>query len=364
MAEYWLGAHPNFPSPVAGGSDLCSLLHAQPETFLGAAQSFRDLPFLLKVLDVQQMLSIQVHPSKEAAAQGYAEENAKGISLKAPNRNYRDQNHKPELMVALSDFWLLHGFKPEDELLRTFDLEPELNFLKQPFVSGGYRLLYQTVMNMNQQQVDAVLKPVIDRLLPLYRNDALKKDQAAFWAARAAETYGYEQHIDRGIFSIFLFNLVHLKEDEGIFQDHGVPHAYLEGRNVEVMANSDNVLRAGLTAKHVDVTELMKHVKFEATVPRVLNPPEHGHRVFRTPAKEFELHQYELSDAGITIPVATAEIWLLLEGCATLQVHQEEVKMNSGEAVFIVPGDAVHLMAHESINLFRVTVPQAENQEG
>ncbi len=265
---------------------------------LGAytAGRFGRLPYLLKILDVKDMLSIQVHPSKSYAEQAFLEENKKGIPLNAPDRNYKDDNHKPELMVALSDFWLLHGFKPAALMKRTLQQIPELRFLGPIFDKDGYQGLYKTVMEMEQLDVNAVLQPLLDRILPAYRDGRLSKDREDFWAARAALTFNETGRIDRGIFSVYLFNLVNLRPGEAIFQDAGLPHAYLEGQNVEIMANSDNVLRGGLTPKHIDVPELLKNIRFEATEPNIIlgKSVDGPIAVFQTPAPDFELSRIEV----------------------------------------------------------------------
>jgi mannose-6-phosphate isomerase len=252
FAEYWLGSHPNFPSVIEDSNETLDRFIQNDPSVMGRVKEL-SLPFLLKVLDVRNMLSIQVHPSKEEAKKGYALEEEKGLPVKAPERNYKDENHKPEMMIALSDFWLLHGFKEPGALERIFDTVPELHFLQDIFDTGGYKLLFERVMELPQEQVNEILQPLLDRIMPLYKDGKLDKNEADFWAARAALTFNKGHEIDRGIFSIYLFNVLHLKKVEGIFQGAGMPHAYLEGQNVEVMANSDNVLRAGLTDKHIDV---------------------------------------------------------------------------------------------------------------
>ena len=269
MAEYWLGAHDTDSSVVLTGEaevKLNDYVAADNQEILGKtiARKFRRLPYLLKILDVRNMLSIQVHPTKHEAEIEFARENKLHIPLNAPHRNYKDDNHKPELAVALSNFWLLHGFKPADKLTATLESIPDLRQLLQIFNATGYDQLYKTAMEMPQESVNQILQPLLDRIIPLYSSGQLKKSEENFWAARAALIFGEKgkknkhRSIDRGIFSIYFFNLLQLRKGEGLFQDAGVPHAYLEGQNVEIMANSDNVLRGGLTNKHVDVKELMK----------------------------------------------------------------------------------------------------------
>jgi len=312
MAEYWLGAHETASSVIVtpnGDLELNKFIAIDPEEILGKiiAKKFGRLPYLLKLLDVKDMLSIQVHPSKHMAEVEFAKENATGVPLSAPHRNYKDDNHKPELMVALGDFWLVHGFKPVKKLIDTLQSIPELKPLLDIFDATGYDQLYKTVMEMPQSSVNQLLQPLLDRIIPLYLQNSLKKDQEDFWAARAALTFtrnpesipvlaGQDtEKIDRGIFSIYFFNLLHLKGAEGIFQNAGVPHAYLEGQNVEIMANSDNVLRGGLTTKHIDVKELMKNIKFEETIPVILLPEKiNNEEVYRTGAPDFKLSRFEL----------------------------------------------------------------------
>lgn len=358
FAEYWLGTHPNHPACIENSEQKLSVFVQQNPEVLGkeVIKNFSSLPFLFKILDVRQMLSIQVHPGKEAAALEFAKENEKGISLTAPHRNYKDENHKPELMVALGDFWLLHGFKKEDDLRETLQARPELQLLTPVFDKGGYKALYEEVMHMDQQKVNEILQPLVEKVVPLYNSQALKKDSEDFWAARAAINFCKNNNYDRGIFSIYFFNLVYLKKGEGIFQPQGMPHAYLEGQNVEVMANSDNVLRAGLTDKHIDVAELMKHVSFEVTNPNILNPAAAQHRVFISPASEFELHQYQIEDGKENVSSQSAEIWFLLSGSAIVENNSEQLHLQKGEAFFLAADTNVFIQS-SSANLFRVVVP-------
>jgi mannose-6-phosphate isomerase len=346
VAEYWLGAHPLGVSKIKDDGNSIALdkvINSNPANYLGkqVTRSFGRLPYLLKILDVSSMLSIQVHPTKAAAEKEFAKENQQGIPPDSPRRNYKDDNHKPELMVALGDFWLLHGFKPEQEMRSVLSRVAELNVLQQLFDKDSYKGLYKTIMEMPQAEVNSILQPLLDRILPLYRDNKLQKDQEDFWAARAAETFPSPTGIDRGIFSVYLFNLVKLKKGEAVFQDAGLPHAYLEGQNVEIMANSDNVLRGGLTSKHVDVPELLKHVKCGPTIPRILpgeerNPHE---KVYSTTAPDFELSVYELDeDDSVSFRADTTEILLLTAGKAMIK---EGPVLETGDPAAVVFGETV-----------------------
>jgi len=365
-AEYWMGAHPNYSSTIdVNGSPIAlhEFIQANAEAVLGAATAaqFGSLPYLFKVLDVRQMLSIQVHPDKESAQINFEAENAAGIPVNAPHRNYKDANHKPEMMVALSDFWLLHGFKSPAALKELLTEIPDFNFLLQTFEQGGYKALYEQVMTMPQEEVNKILAPVITRLLPLYQNGELLKKREDFWAARAAQTFSKNGNYDRGIFSIYFFNLVNLKRGEGIYQPAQLPHAYLEGQNVELMANSDNVLRAGLTDKHVDVPELMKYVRFEETIPQIVGTEAVEQEiVFETPAPEFEMTHYQCV-TGDTIQFTTysADIILVLSGEIKLTVDGQSLSLQKGDSAFIISGATVTVETIEMADFFRAAVPQS-----
>jgi mannose-6-phosphate isomerase len=282
------------------------------------------------------MLSIQVHPSREDARREFEAENQKGIALTAPERNYKDDNHKPELMVALSEFWLLHGFKPVKTLERILHEIPELHFLVPVFGNGNYKALYRQVMEMPQAQVNRHLRTLLDRIVPHYQVDKLKKSKEDFWAARAALTYNRKGDVDRGIFSIYFFNLLQVQPGQAIFQDAGVPHAYLEGQNVEIMANSDNVLRGGLTLKHVDVPELLKHLKFEPTVPHIIQGKPSGKSIsiFPTPAPDFRLSRIHLTKGQeLSLVSPSVQLFIVLDGSVEVSGNNgREFNRKKGES--------------------------------
>lgn len=346
IAEYWMGVHPQ-------GMALAGTMGGD---WLPLNRFAADIPFLLKVLDVSHMLSIQVHPTKDAAVLDYERENAMAIPLDAPHRNYKDSNHKPELMVALSPFWLLHGFQEPARLKATLTRTKALQFLLPVFEQGGYEALYRTVMEMPQEEVDKHLRAYLDTIVSLYHQHKLAKDDPDFWAARAALTFSNKGSADRGIFSIYLFNLVRLMPGEAIFQDAGVPHAYLEGQNVEIMANSDNVLRGGLTPKHIDVPELIKHVRFEPVVPRVLlaNPLT---GVFETPVSDFKLSQLSLPAGATTTLYGDApQLLLCMQGAVEAVAGERTVVLKQGQpAALLLPGVTATIVATADALLFCAT---------
>ena len=356
-AELWMGAHPKGPCALIDrDGSLESLIAGAPEKILGerVAQRFDDrLPFLFKVLDVRKMLSIQVHPTKDAAEAGFAAEEKSGKDRGAADRNYRDDNHKPELGVALTDFYLLHGFRSSDQIKRTLTVHPEWRELIPVMEEGGAQALYAYVMEADQA--------TIDRLLAVpaaaWREADFTRDQPEFWAARAVDQYTRDGHFDRGIFSIFWFNLVHLRPGEGIFQDAGIPHAYLEGACLELMANSDNVLRGGLTPKHIDVPELLDKTRFEPIVPDKLRPlpTTDGWQHYPTPAPDFSLAFHDFT-AGDTLSLSTSEgpvILLLLTGEITVG---DTVLTENSRLIFLPAGESTTLKATGPGRIFRAAV--------
>lgn len=366
-AEYWMGAHPKAPALVEiDGQEIAlnTLINSSANEWMGdrVAQQFGTLPYLFKILDVNDMLSIQVHPSKRSAEIEFEREEASGIRIDAPNRNYKDKNHKPELMWALGPFWLLHGFLAADKMLKNLSSVPELSFLLPVWNSDGYKGIYQSVMKMEQEEVNNRLGSLIERVLTQYESGFIQRDDPGFWAARAFKTFCHEGFIDRGIFSIYFFNIVHLVRGQAIFQDAGILHAYLEGQNLELMANSDNVLRGGLTNKHVDVPELMKHVRFEATIPEVLpeiKRSEDGSYYYPTAAGDFELNHWQIDKAQeVKIQSNTTDIFLVAAGSLQLKWEGGIQLYSKGGAFLATYGAQFSVFASENCSLFRATVPR------
>lgn len=366
FAEYWMGVHPqaNCKVVLANCEErlLTELINDDPARLLGSYvhEHFNELPYLLKALDVKDMLSIQVHPSKAEAKRQFEKENAEGVPLDAAHRNYKDDNHKPELMVAMGDFWLLHGFKPPKELEYILLNVKELRSLLPVYNQSGYAGLYRYVMEMPQEEVNSILQPLLDNIVPCYQRNELSKEDEDFWASRAALTFNRGNDIDRGIFSVYLFNLVHLKRAQAIFQDAGVPHAYLEGQNIEIMASSDNVLRGGLTPKHIDVPELLKHVKCEPTYPDILQGKKYADELkYKTPAPDFELGCFSLkAGEDAQFKAATAEILLLTSGEVIAEGADDKVELKPGEPSAIAfAGESIRLRAVQDSLIFKAAVP-------
>ncbi len=379
FAELWMGAHAKAPSlaEVGAGSPipLDKLIAEAPEATLGVAnRRYSRLPYLFKILDVHKMLSIQAHPTLMQAREGFERENAEGVSLEASGRNYKDDNHKPEIGVALTEFWLLHGFRPLEEISETLDRIPELGALMPEFSrklsASGHdhairrdllRTLYSNVMTMPQDQVDSLLDQLLSRLRAASPVD---KDNPDFWALRAAENFPLPGgHLDRGIFSVYLLNLVHLYPGQGTFQPAGVLHAYLEGVNVELMANSDNVLRGGLTTKHVDVPELLKILTFEGGTPEIMDGAQVGEqeRVYRTPAEEFELSRIFVATGERYVGEAVygPKELLVLRGSGMVTSADRSLPLERGAIAFVPSGsEFVIASGAEELVVFQAGLPR------
>jgi mannose-6-phosphate isomerase len=293
QAELWMGAHPRAPSEVdidGRRVSLDRLIKTDPLAMLGpeAMDKFGNrLPYLFKVLAAAEPLSIQAHPSRSQAIDGYGRENRLGIPLDAPQRNYRDDNHKPECLCALTRFWGMCGFRFPAQILdglagfcpNTLAGERE-RFLKAPDARGT-RALFTALMTLPEAKKEAVLKEAACSALRL----ADGKSRRARWIARLVKAYP----ADIGVISPLLLNLVCLEPGEAMFLPAGQLHAYLEGTGMELMANSDNVLRGGLTPKHVDVAELTRTLNFDpiAIQPLCPEPVSQSEKAFPGEADEF-----------------------------------------------------------------------------
>ena len=342
-AEYWLGAHTTAPSQLLitnGEISLLDFLHKNP-TALGtqSRQLFGDnLPYLLKILDVANPLSIQLHPTKKQAEIGFAQENAAGIPLNDPKRTYKDDNHKPEMMIALSDFWLLHGFKTKAKILDTLRQRPSLADLATKLTSQNLADFYADIMLSTQEQLAQWLLPIIDDQQEAYEQNQLAMQDPDYWVLYTLHAMQISRDkLDAGLVSFYLFNLVNLQVGEGIFQAAGVPHAYLRGQNIELMACSDNVIRGGLTPKHVDIEQLLKIIDCSEIVPQIIAPaPQNQVYTYPTPIADFALSNMPYAkNTEIFDRTLNATILLVMAGEISLEAAQQKLTLKQGQAAFI-----------------------------
>ena len=365
-AEWWLGAHPSAPSEIDNASNKQSLIEflLQNPTALGQAsrQQFGDeLPYLLKILDVEKPLSIQLHPTKEQAEKGFEAENAKGVSLTDSTRIYKDRNHKPEMMIALSDFWLLHGFKTKSQILATLNARPSLQPLAEKLGTQSLAEFYADVMLADQSTLANWLLPIIEANQQSYKNGELTLDNPDYWVLYTMEAMAISpEKLDAGLVCFYLFNIVHLKEGEGIFQDAGIPHAYLRGQNVELMACSDNVIRGGLTPKYVDIVELLKIVDCREVTPQIISaaPQNQSEFTYKTPVKDFALAQIRVEPEKHTkVNLQSAGILLVMQGELKIQEKSTALTLKQGESAFITADSNVEIMSEKGGYAFLAKLP-------
>ena len=364
FAEYWMGAHPLAPSTLDtrnGALSLAQLIRDNPVEMITQKifDRFGGLPFLFKILDVREMLSIQVHPHKSEAEKGFDYEEAQGIPVGSANRNYKDRNHKPEMMVALSPFWLLHGFMLPEKLTKSLLLVPELENLVPLFEKEGYKGLYRYVMELQQPEVNRILAPLIEREGCRKREGLLDRSDPGWWVTKLYPGKVAPEEIDRGVFSLYFFNIVSLQPGEAVFQGAGLPHAYLEGQNAELMANSDNVLRGGLTPKHVDVPELLKHIAFEGIEPCILPGKDRGggEKIYPCPVSDFGISKIALKPGeSYHSESSSLEMLAVMKGTLTLR-GSSSLNLTRGEAGCILPGEHYEILPGDPVEVFKAFVP-------
>ncbi|WP_405583503.1 mannose-6-phosphate isomerase, class I [Streptomyces sp. NBC_01092] len=350
QAEMWMGAHPGAPSRTERGT-LVEAIEADPERELGAAAVAKfgpRLPFLLKILAAGAPLSLQVHPNLEQAKEGYEDEERRGIPVDAGHRNYKDANHKPELICALTEFDGLCGFRDPIEAADALD-------------GLGVDSLKPYVDLLHAHPEEAALREVLTAILSADREEMARTvAEAAAACARLGGEYAPYADIahhfpgDPGVIAAMLLNHVRLQPGEALYLGAGIPHAYISGLGVEIMANSDNVLRCGLTPKHVDVPELLRVVRFEAGDPGVLRPeasPD-GEEVYETPIDEFRLSRYVLPEGTVAHDLTRATPQILL--CTAGAVRVGEHELTPGQSVFVPAGEKAEVSGAGTV--FRATV--------
>lgn len=321
FAELWMGAHESGSSNIRTGTGvqlLSETIKNNPEFCLGprCRARFGDtLPYLFKILSAAHPLSIQVHPDLQQAITGYERENRENIPPDAPNRNYRDRNHKPEILAAVTRFAALCGFRPIEETVRLFretgirELLPAVSALE---AGGDYREMLEYLWTLDKHHVQAILEQLSSQVRNTPEVSVTDAEKHPFAAVRYLES---EYPGDIGILSPLYLNTVTLEPGEALFLPAGILHSYLSGTGLELMANSDNVLRGGLTSKHIDVSEVLETLVPEPHSPDRLTPRRVGQRsVYETPADEFELSVIDTEDNSIDITVTTPSILVVIQG--------------------------------------------------
>ncbi|MFJ8546990.1 mannose-6-phosphate isomerase, class I [Streptomyces sp. NPDC093586] len=350
QAEMWMGAHPGAPSRTDRGT-LADVVAADPEKELGPASVARfgpRLPFLLKLLAAGAPLSLQVHPDLTQAKQGYEDEERRGVPLDAPHRNYKDANHKPELICALTEFDGLCGFRAPVETAGLLDglgvdsLKPYADLLRAHPEDAALREALTAILTADPEEMSRTVAETA----------AACERLGGAYAPYAGIAHHYPG--DPGVLAALLLNHVRLQPGEALYLGAGIPHAYLTGLGVEIMANSDNVLRCGLTPKHVDVPELLRIVRFEPGDPGVLRPeasPD-GEEVYDTPIDEFRLSRHVLAEGTAPRDLTRHAPQILL--CTAGSVRAGEHDLTPGRSVFVPAGEKAEVSGTGTV--FRATV--------
>lgn len=369
-AELWMGAHPAAPSRLADrtGETLLGLTSSHPYAVLGPrvqAAFGGAFPFLMKVLAADRPLSLQAHPSKAQAEAGFADEEARGVPRSAGHRNYKDPNHKPELLCALTPFDALCGFRAAEESAALFAalgvpaLAPVIDALRGP---DGIRAAFERLMRMTGDEKDALLAAVIPACASLARGGGPFAASAG-WSVTLAEMYPG----DVGAVSALLLRHLALAPGEAIYLPAGNMHAYLRGAGVEIMASSDNVLRGGLTPKHVDLPELLRVLDFEPREARAISPRAVSavEGVYDTPSPDFRLSRIELERGGaFSTDVDGPELLLVTRGTARLATEHRAVDLSAGASAFVgfadrrytfTAGDAGATAYRATVNIERLS---------
>jgi mannose-6-phosphate isomerase len=373
-AELWFGAHPGDPAWLqteAGERSVLDTLAADPEGQLGAAvrDHFGDmLPFLVKVLAADEPLSLQAHPSAQQAAEGFDREDRLGIPITSPTRNYRDRSHKPELLIALGPFEALAGFREVPrtvELMRSLavsDLDPFVDLLSGQSEADGLRALFTTWITAPQPDLNVLVPAVLDGAINYVRSGATE------FAAEAKDVLelGERYPGDAGVLAALLLNRVSLEPGEAIFLPAGNLHTYLRGMAIEVMANSDNVLRGGLTPKHVDVPELLRVLDFRPAAEGSLRPRmrrEGPESIYGTPTTEFAVSCLRIDGEHLGHEIDAAvrhegpQVVLCTGGEVLLHAKSSSVTLKRGQAAWVSADDGpIRLVAEHPAELFRVSV--------
>jgi mannose-6-phosphate isomerase len=345
QAELWFGAHPLAPSTVEG-EPLDKVVAHDPVSVVGRAsvETFGPrLPFLLKVIAAAQPLSLQAHPSREQAEAGFAREQAAGIPRDAPNRTYRDGWPKPEVLCAMVQTEALCGFREPHatyELFQKLGVGNALELVKplaDAEVPAKERLatVFGRLLRLLPDQ-----RSVITEVVQAAEARNQPNDLASF--ARTARELGQHYPGDPGVLAALLMNRVTLQPGDALYMPAGNLHAYLSGGGVEIMANSDNVMRGGLTPKYVNVEELLAILDFTPGFPGFITPVEESPGIWRypTPAPEFALWRIEAREEPVAVPAGTAgRIVLVTDGELRVKSARQEVALVRGEAVLLTAGE-------------------------
>jgi len=364
MAELWMGAHPKSPSVALidhKEQALDRLIQETPSVLLGKeiAQQFTTLPYLFKLLAAATPLSIQAHPDKQQAEIGFAREEAAGIPLSAENRNYKDPNHKPEIICALSPFTAMCGFREQGEIVQLFslldveELQESITAIKKSDTKAAYQEFLRSLFSLSPEQRLNLTRTMANKLPVLEQRHP---EYAVEWHLIKQFCTLYPG--DSAVISPLYLNVLSLNPGEALFLPAGILHAYVHGFGVELMANSDNVLRGGLTPKYIDIDELLRILRFEPFKPEILLPQEikKGMHVYPSPVREFTLFRIDLTeDVTQEVMPGKPALLIVLEGKVHLKSAEQSTELQKGMSVFL-PAERELLTLTGSARIFGATI--------
>lgn len=339
QAEIWMGAHPAGISTTVTTDGkkikLDQLIAENPSLILGEQtnKTYQTLPYLFKVLSAQDPLSIQVHPELSKAKLGYAKENQLGIALDSAKRNYKDPNHKPELIYALTPFWAMNGFRPINQII-SFFTQLNISTINQQVVrfandpsEHGLKVFFHSILSLDSKLKQTAIDDLLAKIESI--------NEVPFTIIK---NMSLKYPTDSGLFAPLILNVVQLQPGQAMFLKAQTPHAYLQGTALEIMASSDNVLRAGLTPKHIDIEELFDNTIFHSINPDKLltTATKNNNKIdFPVPVNDFAF-EIITSDKELRCEQThSAEIIFCIEGQVTLSTSHDSFSIKAGESVFI-----------------------------
>lgn len=341
QAEMWMGAHPNGCSKIKNTGELLSHVIGENRiVILGdyTSSRFGELPFLLKVLAAETPLSIQVHPNKAKAQAGYKRENELGIAIAADIRNYKDSNHKPELVYALTFYEAMNGFRPIEQIIalfraaKLFALDQELEHLEHRPNAEGLKAFFSAILSLSGDKKQQALRELY------VAHEATQITALSRQAMHYSRSFRQYYPDDVGLFAPLMLNLIELAPGDAMFLHAEVPHAYIRGTALEIMANSDNVLRAGLTPKHIDILELIDNTSFVPISPEnlLITPLFKENRItYPVPVDDFSFDIISVDIEASLQYLRSAEILFCIEGEVTIWSDKESIQLRVGESLFI-----------------------------
>ncbi|MCL2809017.1 MAG: mannose-6-phosphate isomerase, class I [Treponema sp.] len=339
-AELWMGTHKGAPSQVFTDNN---------DKIINLTEIAGELPFLFKMLAVEKPLSIQTHPNKTQAEEGFKKEEKAGLSLDDPKRNYKDSNHKPEIICAITPITLMGGFREPNDIIKSFEnfvsLDNIFSDLINEIKTNQYSNFFRALFNLSKAQIESICS-FFNNLNEDDTNNSISKEQRDL-LKKFASLYPN----DPAILSPLYLNIITLQPGQAIYVPAGIPHAYLSGFGAELMTSSDNVLRGGLTPKHIDIEELMNILVFEPFYPRIINPPVSDECFsYNTPCNEFLLTSVK-KNGVIKLPVRGPVICIVTEG----ELITCGMSFKKGDSFFI-PKDSEPAILSGDFSLFAASI--------